>query len=809
MAEQMKLSFLATTALKIDELPIVNGQFILIKDTNTIAVDMNDKRTKYEQIITLESDSDRSSILAPVNGIFYFVVETNSLWKYDQEWQMICSAQSLVPAGGSSGQVLTKQSDTNGDVSWQNPSVSDEQVATAVNLYLEENPVSGMTAEQEKQLDQNTQDVADLKSALPDKLDTNQGAENKGKSMVVGEDGGLVPENVKVNVDSTLSNEGEAADAKATGYELEKRLTKEDTIEQLENGPYKLQKKKIWDGAAENDADSPLFKVSDYIDIQVGGYSIFYKDDQSTVVREGWGTYSNIKGVYPEVSYVKVRESTSSVQVCEKIYEYNKLKYIGKYDVLSSGEEVTDLVYKQSIATNYTEDDIDFSKPAKLNLRGNGQFRVYNIWNTVVLNLDNCSNTEFDFPDSSYKVMVNGFADGGTFTYHKKPESHTIPSLALIPENASNDFIRFLEKTLNISAGENPGESLEDLAEGRTLVWSEEFNKNSLDRKIWQYEIGTDRRGYLRNLNEHPEINAFVDSSNLNLRILRDHPRGSFSWSGSILRSTCGFQFLYGLIEAKIKFPSTGGYMSFWLMGENGVYSLSDTNSENETINEGYGWPKCGEMDIAESDGGKVSCTIHYQNEDKEHAKINGNSNYSATSTQEYHIYGLEWTETKMAVYLDRNLVKEFDISQCEVDGFNPFNHPMHIVLSILNGDPSVIGTAPPSNINERTGQIDWVRVYAPEGVSNHVPEKVVIDDNDGTIIEKSVGDEWYPVLTVTPAEVVNRTAVWTSSNDNVVTVCPDGGYTKCVGTGYATITCTLYNGVQASVIIHVDESSF
>ena len=87
MAEQMKLSFLATTASKIDELPIVNGQFILIKDINTIAVDMNDKRTKYEQIITLASDSDRSSILAPVNGVFYFVVETNSMWLVDKSLQ--------------------------------------------------------------------------------------------------------------------------------------------------------------------------------------------------------------------------------------------------------------------------------------------------------------------------------------------------------------------------------------------------------------------------------------------------------------------------------------------------------------------------------------------------------------------------------------------------------------------------------------------------------------------------------------------------------------------------------------------------
>ena len=44
--------------------------------------------------------------------------------------------------------------------------VDPEQIKQAVNGYLEENPVSGMTAEQEKQLNQNTTDVADLKSAL-------------------------------------------------------------------------------------------------------------------------------------------------------------------------------------------------------------------------------------------------------------------------------------------------------------------------------------------------------------------------------------------------------------------------------------------------------------------------------------------------------------------------------------------------------------------------------------------------------------------------------------------------------------------
>ena len=59
-----------------------------------------------------------------------------------------------VPSGGTTGQVLTKNSDSDGDASWKNPSaVSDEQVKTAVRDYFEENPVSGMTQKQINALD--------------------------------------------------------------------------------------------------------------------------------------------------------------------------------------------------------------------------------------------------------------------------------------------------------------------------------------------------------------------------------------------------------------------------------------------------------------------------------------------------------------------------------------------------------------------------------------------------------------------------------------------------------------------------------
>ena len=88
---------------------------------------------------------------------------------------------------GSDGNVVPADAPSGG-------SVDPEQIKQAVNGYLEENPVSGMTAEQEQQLNQNTTDVADLKSALPDKLDMNQGSDNAGKSMVVGPDGTITPD---------------------------------------------------------------------------------------------------------------------------------------------------------------------------------------------------------------------------------------------------------------------------------------------------------------------------------------------------------------------------------------------------------------------------------------------------------------------------------------------------------------------------------------------------------------------------------------------------------------------------------------
>lgn len=60
----------------------------------------------------------------------------------------------------------------------------------------------------------------ELKTELAKKLDKNQGAENAGKVLVVGEDGNVAPGETPIKVDSTLAKSGQAADAKTTGDRL-------------------------------------------------------------------------------------------------------------------------------------------------------------------------------------------------------------------------------------------------------------------------------------------------------------------------------------------------------------------------------------------------------------------------------------------------------------------------------------------------------------------------------------------------------------------------------------------------------------
>lgn len=88
MADKI-ISVIGTVANKLPELPIKDGQIIFVKDKKKVALDLNGKRTFYNEITTFNEDQERQELLAPINGCFYFVVKTAVLWFYQDEWIQI------------------------------------------------------------------------------------------------------------------------------------------------------------------------------------------------------------------------------------------------------------------------------------------------------------------------------------------------------------------------------------------------------------------------------------------------------------------------------------------------------------------------------------------------------------------------------------------------------------------------------------------------------------------------------------------------------------------------------------------------
>ena len=104
MADVQKtiLSVVATTASRLPDLSIQNGQLIFVKDTCKIALDLNDRRNFYNQIVVLQTEQERQSLLAPISGLFYFVIDTAVLWHYEQSWiQITTSPKEIIYIGVS------------------------------------------------------------------------------------------------------------------------------------------------------------------------------------------------------------------------------------------------------------------------------------------------------------------------------------------------------------------------------------------------------------------------------------------------------------------------------------------------------------------------------------------------------------------------------------------------------------------------------------------------------------------------------------------------------------------------------------
>lgn len=63
-------------------IPIKDGQFLIVTDTKQLMYDFGATRVTLGDIIELETETDRTSLVTPLDK-FYFVKSTGVLWRYN------------------------------------------------------------------------------------------------------------------------------------------------------------------------------------------------------------------------------------------------------------------------------------------------------------------------------------------------------------------------------------------------------------------------------------------------------------------------------------------------------------------------------------------------------------------------------------------------------------------------------------------------------------------------------------------------------------------------------------------------------
>lgn len=172
--------------------------------------------------------------------------------------------------------------------------------------------------------------------------------------------------------------------------------------------------------------------------------------------------------------------------------------------------------------------------------------------------------------------------------------------------------------------------------------------------------------------------------------------------------------FTYGKVEGRIKnIGHSGNFPAFWMMPNKATYG---------------GWPYSGEIDIWEQINADVAAfqTIHtkWANSKNDGADCMNKpndprkSNNTPAALDEYHTFGLEWTEDILKWFIDGKQVfsyaRKTGLSESDSKAQWPYDQPFYIILnqSVGNG-----GWAASPDVNfEYETKFDWVRVYQKEG---------------------------------------------------------------------------------------------
>lgn len=241
------------------------------------------------------------------------------------------------------------------------------------------------------------------------------------------------------------------------------------------------------------------------------------------------------------------------------------------------------------------------------------------------------------------------------------------------------------------------------------LIWQDDFDGDSLNLKDWNYEYH--EPGWVNaELQEYVDSkeNIYVKDGNLIIQARKIvDENGNVSYTSGRVNTQNKHDFLYGRFEARIKVPKGRGFLpAFWMM---------------PTEEDFYGqWPKCGEIDIMEVLGDKLTTcygTIHFG---EPHTQKQGTYTLNQGDFfNEYHVYACEWEPEEIRFYVDGEHYFTVNEWFTKKDGQDkekypaPFNQPFYIILNVAVGGNWVGYPDENTQFGENARMVvDYVRVY-------------------------------------------------------------------------------------------------
>ncbi len=310
------------------------------------------------------------------------------------------------------------------------------------------------------------------------------------------------------------------------------------------------------------------------------------------------------------------------------------------------------------------------------------------------------------------------------------------------------------------------------------LVWSDEFDTNgAVNSAKWHHQTQLPAGGswYNGEVQHYTDqlTNSSVNAGFLNIVAKKEpYTNQGVTKQYTSARLNSKFAFLYGRVDIRAKIPTNQGtWPALWLLGKNINEDGGFFDSQFGTTN----WPACGEIDIMEhgitpsQPAGYIQSALHTPSSFGN--TVNHGGTIASNLGNSFHVYSMNWSPYQITFLLDGVAFYSYNPAVKTPSNW-PFNAEQYLLLNIAMG--GVAGTIP-SNFNQATMEIDYVRVY----------QNIAGDTQPPTNFTATVG-------TVTSSTI----QLLLNANDN------SGNVSYSINYSGGTINTANPSGVQKSVIV-------